>query len=180
MNERVFNQNFDRLRSAERVERLNVNQIVDNCLSGGNIKSILDIGTGTGLFAEKFHEKGIKVAGVDVNPSYIEEAKKYLPNAEFKVSEAENLPFGDSSFDAVFFGVVLHEVDDFNKTLAEAKRVSRLKAFILEWQYKTEDFGPPIEHRLKPQFVEELSKENGFKNFKEVKLDKLVLYELTK
>ena len=180
MNERVFNQNFDRLRSAERVERLSVNQVIDSCLSGNNIKSILDIGTGTGLFAEKFSERGINVAGVDVNPSYIEEAKKYLPDAEFKVASAENLPFGDSSFDAVFFGVVLHEVDDFNKTLAEANRVCKLKTYILEWQYKTEDFGPPIEHRLKPEFVKSLSDQNGFKNFKEVKLDKLVLYELTK
>ncbi|MCL5028544.1 MAG: class I SAM-dependent methyltransferase [Bacteroidetes bacterium] len=180
MNERVFNQNADRLRSAERVERLNVSQVVDTCLSGNNIKSILDIGTGTGLFAEKFHERGIKIAGVDVNPLFIEEAKKYLPDAEFKVASAENLPFDDASFDAVFYGVVLHEVDDFNKTLAEAKRVSRLKAFILEWQYKTEDFGPPIDHRLKPEFVKSLSEQNGFKNFKEVKLDKLVLYELTK
>ena len=180
MNERVFSHNADKLRSAERVERLNVSRVVDTCLSGGNVKSILDIGTGSGLFAEEFNKRGIKVAGVDVNPLMIEEAKKYLPEAEFKVAKAESIPFEDASFDAVFFGVVLHEVDDFMKTLAEAKRVSRLKAFILEWQYKTEDFGPPIEHRLKPEFIKELSEQNGFRNFKEIKLNKLVLYELTK
>ncbi len=180
MNERVFNQKADKLRSVERVERLQVNNVVESCLSGNNIKSVLDIGTGSGLFAEAFHKRNVKVAGIDANPEMIEEAKKYLPESQFRLAKAESLPFSDNSFDALFYGVVLHEVDDYNKSLTEAKRVSRSKVFVLEWPYKTEEFGPPIEHRLKPEFLKQLSAEAGFKEFKETNFNKLVLYELTK
>ena len=180
MNERVYNHHADKLRDPERVERLQVSKVVDTCLSGNKIKSLLDVGIGSGLFAEAFFERGVKIAGVDLNPVMIEEAKKYLPNSLLKVSKAEKLPFSDSSFDAVFFGVVLHEVDDFNKSLEEARRVCRSKVFILEWKYKSEDFGPPIEHRFKPEFLEELSSKAGFKDCKEINMENLVLYVLTK
>ncbi|MGQ9820184.1 MAG: class I SAM-dependent methyltransferase [Candidatus Kapaibacteriales bacterium] len=57
------------------------------------------------------------MAGVDLNLDMLEAAKKYLPGTEFKVAKAENLPFEDNSFDLVFIGVLLHEVDDYTKKL---------------------------------------------------------------
>ena len=176
MNDRVYNNGIGRLRSPERIERLEVDKVVDLCLANESFKSVLDIGTGSGLFAEAFHKRGLTVAGVDLNPDMIKAAKSYLPDSVFKQSTAEDLPFDNNSFDIVFMGVLLHEVNDFVKALSEAKRVAVHQVSILEWNYKTEDFGPPLEHRLSQDFLQKLSEQVGYSKMEVVPLKNLVLY----
>ncbi len=180
MNERVYNNGIDRLRSQERIERLEVDRVVNLCLDHNQIKSVLDVGTGSGLFAEAFTKHNVKAAGVDVNPEMIDTAKRFLPEAEFKISKAENLPFDDNSFDLVFMGVLLHEVDDYAKALEEAKRVAVKQVSALEWKYTTEEFGPPLEHRLSEKFLKQLSEKVGFSKMEVVPLKNLVLYNFIK
>ena len=178
-NERVYNRGVERLRSPERTGRLEVNRVVKLCLDE-NIKTVLDIGTGSALFAESFYNHGIKVTGIDTNPVMIEAAGQFVPEGKFQRAPAEAIPFADKSFDLSFFGVVFHEVDDYLKALSEAYRVSVRGTAILEWYYKIEDFGPPLEHRLKSDFIKELAMKTGYKNFEEIKLNNLVLYKLIK
>jgi ubiquinone/menaquinone biosynthesis C-methylase UbiE len=178
-NERVYNRGVSMLRSPERTERLEAEQVVKLCISE-NIHSILDIGTGSALFAEAFSKQSLRVAGVDTNPEMIEAAQRYVPEGDFRLAAAENLPFEDNFFDMTFFGVVFHEVDDYSKALKEAFRVSTIGTSILEWKYKKEDFGPPLEHRLKPDFIKKLAEETGYKSFRKIGLKNLVLYKLTK
>lgn len=180
MNERIYNSGIDRLRSSERIERLEVERVVNLCLDHNKIKSVLDVGTGSGLFAEAFSKQNLKVAGVDLNPEMLETAKKYLPDADFKVAKAEDLPFDDNSFDLVFMGVLLHEVDDYTKALQEAKRVAVKQVSVLEWKYETQEFGPPIEHRLSEEFLKQLSDKVGFSKMEVVPLNNLVLYHFIK
>ncbi len=180
MNERVYNNGIERLRSQERIERLEVDRVVDLCLSQSKIISVLDVGTGSGLFAESFSKRNVKVAGIDVNPEMLEAAKKYLPGSEFKLAPAESIPFENNSYDMIFMGVVFHEVDDYKKVLEETERVATRQVALLEWDYKTQEFGPPLEHRLKPEFVEQLSKDAGFTSFQIIHLSNLVLYLLKK
>ncbi len=180
MNERIYNQNPDKLRTKERIKRLNLQKIISICLKQGPIKTLLDIGTGSGLFAEEFFKNGVNVTGIDINKKMIKSAKKYLPECEFIVAKAESLPFRKNSFDAVFFGLVLHEVDSFTDAIVEANRVSRKFIFILEWKYKKEDFGPPMKHRLKPSFVKKISSEIKYQIFKQVRLKNHILYIIKK
>jgi ubiquinone/menaquinone biosynthesis C-methylase UbiE len=180
LNERVYNNGIDRLRSAERTERMEIERVVDICLSNKKITSVLDVGTGSGLFAEAFHKRNIKAAGVDLNPDMIEAAKKHLPDTMFKVAGAENLPFEDNSFDIVFFGVVFHEVDDYKIALTEATRVAYKEVYLLEWEYKEEEFGPPLNHRVSKKFIEDLASSVGFTSCSVIKLKNLVLYRLIK
>lgn len=180
MNERVYDNGIDRLRAPERIERLEVNRVVDLCLGESKINSVLDIGTGSGLFAEAFYKKGIKVAGIDLNPNMVETASKILQDCEFKISAAEELPFEDNSFDMIFMGVVFHEVDNYIKVLKETKRVAVKSVSILEWDFKTEEYGPPIEHRLSEEFINKIAEESGFTNVKRIPLKSLVLYRLYK
>ncbi len=178
-NDRVYNRGIERLRSPERVEKLEVERVIDLCINE-NIKSALDIGTGSALFAEAFHKKGINISGIDSNPEMIAAAKLFVPEGIFKLAAAENIPFGDNSFDLTFFGVVFHEVDDYLKALKEAFRVSTAGTFLLEWNYAEEEFGPPLEHRLKSGFIKKISKETGYNSFEEIKLNNLTLYNLKK
>ena len=77
MNERVYSSGVDKLRSAERIERLEVERVVDLCLKENGINSVLDIGTGSGVFAEGFFKRNLLVSGIDPNPEMIEAAKFY-------------------------------------------------------------------------------------------------------
>ena len=180
VNERVFNQGPAKLRSPERRNRMEVDRIVQQCLQDSTFKTLLDIGTGSALFAEAFDKAGVSVAGVDINTEMIDAAKRYLPESEFIVAPAEDLPFAHGSFDSTFFGVVFHEVSDYSKALHEAHRVARCCTFILEWQYKQEDFGPPLEHRLTEESIRDLSFSAGYQKFAASPLGMLVLYRLLK
>lgn len=179
MNERVFNQEIDKLRTTERYERLEVDTVINHIFNSNPVKSIVDIGTGSGLFAEAFFNHNVKVTGVDINPEMINAAKAILPGIEFYLAPAESLPFEDKSFDAAFFSLVLHEADDHLKALKEARRVARNSVWILEAYYRSEESGPPLEHRLTEDFVRKIANEAGFNNFEIIPLTNLVLYKLT-
>ena len=179
INERVYNRGIDRLRSPERVERLEVERVVDLC-TDKKIKSVLDIGTGSALFAEAFSNRGLKATGIDRNPEMVEAARKYVPEGHFEEALVENIPFPDNSFDITFFGVVFHEVDDYSQALKEAYRVTVRGTYILEWNYKQEEYGPPLEHRLKSEFIKELALRTGYSSCNEIKLKNLILYKLEK
>jgi ubiquinone/menaquinone biosynthesis C-methylase UbiE len=178
-NNRVYNRGVEMLRSSERTEKLEVERVVKLCIDK-NIKKVLDIGTGSALFAEAFYKQGLKVSGIDTNPEMIKAAGQFVPEGKFELAPAEKIPYADNSFDLTFFGVVFHEVDDYSKALNEALRVSVKGTAILEWYYRVENFGPPLEHRLKSEFIKKLSEETGYKSFEEIKLKNLILYKLNK
>lgn len=167
---------IDRLRSPERVEHLEVERVADEVINSVPARSLLDIGTGTGLFAEAFYKRGLTVAGIDVNPRMLEAAHHFLPGAALRQATAEEIPFPDHSFDIVFMGLVLHETDDLLKSLQEARRVASQRVAVLEWPYQVEDFGPGLEERISPEEMASLSKQVGFGDLKTFPLEKLVLY----
>jgi 2-polyprenyl-3-methyl-5-hydroxy-6-metoxy-1,4-benzoquinol methylase len=45
-------------------------------------KTLLDIGTGSALFAEAFYKAGVSVSGVDINKEMVDAAKRHLPEGE--------------------------------------------------------------------------------------------------
>lgn len=180
MNERVFSGDIARLRSPERRERLQISRVLNYCRSGIDLKSVLDVGSGTGLFAEAFAAEGFRVKGVDLNPDFLKIAQELVPGAEFRVAEAENLPFDKGSFDLVFLGHVLHEADDPARALREAARVCRRRVAVLEWPYIDQQIGPPLDHRISEQRVMQLATDAGFADIDQIRLKLMVLYILDK
>lgn len=88
---------------------------------------ILDVGTGTGWAARSIAARGATVTGVDLGTEIIEAAQT-LSNGypiDFRVGDAEALPFPDNHFDAVIstFGVMF--VRDPEAAAAELARVVR-------------------------------------------------------
>ena len=98
---------------------LEVPRVVSLCREGITADSVLDVGTGTGLFAEAFAKDGCRVTGVDPNAELLAIARKHTAGV-FVVGTAEDLPFEDGSFDLVMMGLVLHETDDRAAALREA------------------------------------------------------------
>jgi len=60
---------------------------------------ILDVGCGTGHHVDMVNEKNLKVVGIDISPSMIEEAKKNYPGLNFKVGNAlDSSQFNNNTF----------------------------------------------------------------------------------
>lgn len=169
----------ERLRSPERIALLEVPRVVDLSLEGVDAARVLDVGTGTGVFAEAFLARGLEVTGIDPNADLLSVARRFIAAGRLEVGTAETLPFEDDSFDVVMMGHVLHETDDPVRALSEAKRVSRLRVAVLEWPYLDEDKGPPLAHRLKPSEIEELARRAGFRAIERIDLAHMQLYRLT-
>ncbi len=132
-------------------------RVVAFSLSGIVAKTVLDVGTGTGLLAEAFAGAGLDVTGVDTNPELLAAARLHVPSGRFVEGVAEALPFADKSFDLAFLALVLHEVDSPLLALREAARTARMRVVVVEWPYRAEESGPPLEHRLSPERIEELA-----------------------
>ena len=177
-NERVYNQKIDKLRSPERVKLIEVDKVVELSLEDIKPANILDVGTGSGLFAESFASKRLKVNGIDINSEMIEAVKEYVPNGEFVTAPAESIPYPDKSFDLVFLGHVLHETDNPLKAIREAKRVTKKRIVILEWPYVEEEAGPPLNHRISLERISDLAYKAGLKNIETFQLKHMVVVRI--
>jgi ubiquinone/menaquinone biosynthesis C-methylase UbiE len=67
------------------------------------VDAVLDVATGTGLVLRAIRDRGFggDVAGVDLSPLMVEEARRHLPDANLSVGDATRLPFPNDSFDLV-------------------------------------------------------------------------------
>ena len=169
-----------KLRRADRIEELELDRVVDLCLDACPIESLLDIGTGSGVFAEAFADRGLNVRGVDADPDMIAAACSYLETAQFEIASAENLPFPDNAIDACFMGLVLHETSEPVKALKEAHRVAARLVAVLEWPYPQPEDRRPPGRRLQQSEIESMALEAGFRDIRVLPLQKLVLYRMLK
>lgn len=86
----------------------------------------LDVGCGTGVAARALAARvgaSGKVSGLDVNEGMLAVARRMAPNVDWRQGAAENLPFEDSSFDAVVSQFALMFFEDKPTALAEMMRV---------------------------------------------------------
>jgi ubiquinone/menaquinone biosynthesis C-methylase UbiE len=177
--EKRFHGKANRLRSPERIRLLEVDRVVALTTEGLKASRLIDIGTGTGIFAQAFAAIGLSVIGIDANPALLTLARETVPGVRFDEAPAEAIPFEERAFDIAFLGHVLHETDDPVKALMEAHRVSTTLVAVLEWPYVQEEQGPPLAHRLEPAIIVEMAKRVGFKGVERLKLRHMDLYRMS-
>jgi ubiquinone/menaquinone biosynthesis C-methylase UbiE len=90
---------------------------------------LLDVGCGTGAAVIAAARRPIATAcGIDVSPGMIERARQSaagLGNVEFRVADAEAIPYPDETFTAVICTNSFHHYSDPLRALAEIRRVLR-------------------------------------------------------
>jgi len=90
---------------------------------------VLDVATGTGWTARRVAARGASVVGLDLGADLIEAAKGLATEAgltiDFRVGDAERLPFDDGSFDAVISTCGVMFVSRPEVAAAELARVCR-------------------------------------------------------
>jgi len=109
--------------------------LFDQILKGNydDCKKILDVGCGAGRNLVYFLQNGIEVYTVDPDPQSVADVKKLagelapaLPETNFVIASAEDLPFEDASFDLVICNAVLHfarSAEHFDAMLSSIWRV---------------------------------------------------------
>ncbi len=86
---------------------------------------VLDVGCGAGAFLRLVAERGCVPHGIDASEALIAFARTRLPNAELRVGEMQELPWGDDSFDLVTGFNSFFFADDMVAALREAARVAK-------------------------------------------------------
>jgi len=178
MHEHRFHGDITRLRSPERLAWLEAERVVKLSLQDSDIHRVLDVGTGSGIFAETFSKAGPEVAGMDANPKMLEAARDLVPGVRFEEGTAESMPYPDAAFDLVFMGLLFHETDDRLQAMREAGRVARRRVAILEWPYKEQEIGPGLDERLTEEQITDLAAQAGLKVKGVIPLQSLDLYVL--
>ncbi|MBI2854845.1 MAG: methyltransferase domain-containing protein [Chloroflexi bacterium] len=134
---------------------------------------IADIGCGGGFFAlpaaRILGEKG-QVYGVDIDAGSVSEleslaAKEGLTNIKLTVGKAEQAVLCNSCADVVFFGIDLHDFEDPNQVLRNARKMLRPGGELvdLDWKKEPMPLGPPLQKRFSENDAARLISAAGFK-----------------
>jgi ubiquinone/menaquinone biosynthesis C-methylase UbiE len=91
--------------------------------------SLLDVGCGEGVLVHRWAQRlgEGRVVGIDLEEESIQSgwAERQAPNLEYRVMEAQRLPFADGEFDLVSAIEVLEHLPDPVLTLAEMTRCAQ-------------------------------------------------------
>lgn len=90
-------------------------------LKNGDV--VLDVGCGNGSLINGISRKAdVKAYGIDISPNMVAECRKSYPKIDFRVSNGEDIPFDDNSFDVIIICCVLHHLNNPLKFFKESHR----------------------------------------------------------
>jgi SAM-dependent methyltransferase len=99
-------------------------------------RRVLEVGCGTGAILSTLQtsassSRTMSLHGLDLNAAALNEAHRHAPTAFSTRGDAHALPYPNRSFDIVYCHFLLLWVNDPLQTLAEMKRVTRSKGYVL-------------------------------------------------
>jgi len=86
---------------------------------------VLDVATGPGWIAAGAHERQASVIGVDLAECMVAIATRRYPDVDFRVADAEDLPFPDATFDVVVCNLGLPSFPRPERAVTEMARAVR-------------------------------------------------------
>lgn len=118
--------------------------------------TFLDVGCGTGWAVREVAGRCRSTCGIDISPKMIEKAKRQATlgeDVEFKVANAEAIPYSDEYFDAVLCTFSFHHYKDPVASLREIKRVLKPGGrFVLTDSARDVSFAIWLQDRLRRHF----------------------------
>jgi ubiquinone/menaquinone biosynthesis C-methylase UbiE len=100
-----------------------VGEVLLDAVGAGAGTRLLDVGCGPGTITAAAAARGAHAVGVDLAGGMLALGRERHPALELVEGDAEELPFGDASFDAVVGGFVLNHLPSPEAAVAEAARV---------------------------------------------------------
>ncbi len=114
-------------------------------------------------------ELGHDVVGLDISRDTLkvalEKAKKRRLNVQFKLGDAENLPFKDNSFDAVICRHLIWTLPNPKKAISEFARVSRHKVVIIDGKCMDKSLIAKFRRGFEKLLISLYAKRNPFRDF---------------
>ena len=119
--------NWEKLRSLH-IREEDVESAMRQILGPARVKSLVDLGTGTGRMLELFAPLSTHAIGIDSSREMIAIARANLEkhgarNAQVRQGDLYALPFANESVDLVIVHQVLHYLDDPGRAMMEARRI---------------------------------------------------------
>jgi SAM-dependent methyltransferase len=103
-------------------------RVIERLLDAGEVgrgHRVLDVATGPGYVAAAAAVRGAEAVGVDIAAAMVDLARRLSPEIEFRQADAERLPFGAGSFDAVLGNFLILHVGRPERVAVELARVLR-------------------------------------------------------
>jgi ubiquinone/menaquinone biosynthesis C-methylase UbiE len=102
--------------------------VVASYVEGQRVKSVLDLGCGTGRFSEALAVRfDAEVVGVDPSRKMLEQARGKLRErrVRYEAGCGEAIPLPDESVDLIFMSMIFHHFDNPRLAARECRRVLR-------------------------------------------------------
>lgn len=131
---------------------------------------LCDIGAGSGIFSLPAAQiSSNDIYALEISDRMIELLKSRreennIQNLKIKKVESDILPLGDSCCDMAVMVTVFHEIEDKESMLREIKRILKEKGrlMIIEFHKRETPMGPPVDHKISEEDVEEICNHNNF------------------
>jgi 2-polyprenyl-3-methyl-5-hydroxy-6-metoxy-1,4-benzoquinol methylase len=92
-------------------------------LMGG--ERVLDVGCGNGIYFEKIQQQKLELdyIGLDLLESMLQNHPLKHEGGKLTLSDAQDMPFEEDSFDLVMANHMLHHIEDMDKAISEIRRI---------------------------------------------------------
>ena len=132
---------WDSLR-ANHIPETAIEERMGELIGGREIDLLVDLGTGTGRMLEIASARASRAVGFDISPDMLTIARAKLDelaaeNCQVRQGDCANVPLEDNVADIVILHQVLHFLDDPQRAVNEAARITRPGGCVL-----IADFGP--------------------------------------
>ncbi len=132
--------------------------------SDKEVLKIIDAGTGSGDFIKVLKDVFPKaqITGIDPDNDSLQEAAKKYPDVSFFEMSAENLEFGENTFDLASISMALHHLPDIQKALKELQRVLKPGGWIIVNELFSDNLNPAQEvHKMFHHFRSKIDRLTG-------------------
>ena len=139
---------------------------------------LCDIGAGTGVFTFPATEiSNNDIYALEISDNMIELLTKRMierniKNLKIKKVDSSILPLDNFSCDIAIMVTVMHELDNKELMIDEIKRILKQKGklIIVEFHKRKTPMGPPVDHRISEEYVEEIGHSKGLKTINKFSL----------
>jgi SAM-dependent methyltransferase len=108
--------------------------VIESHVEAGCIKTILDLGCGTGRFSESLASRfGACVVGIDPSEKMLDQARRKRQGSriQYERGTAEAIPLIDGAVDMIFMSMSFHHFRDPERAARECRRVLRADGHIV-------------------------------------------------
>ncbi len=161
-------ENRKKLNSKQRQETLPPAQVLMD-IGLGPDTVWADIGCGTGFFTIPLANEVQEVYALDIRTEMLSDLSESLTqlqihNVKVLQSEESHFPLPDQQVDGILISLVLHEVDQPIEFFRELNRILQTEGrlVVIEWAKASTEMGPPLDHRVSIQQLDDWALTTGF------------------